>query len=175
MSALPDAAAAIPDLPAIAARCQHIDTKTYRGAGRMDAFIAGFLSYSPAWIKALYGIRWGFVRLLGMRQDGMPGDSSVIVPEDVPMQAGAAATFFTVEQAAPERYWLASATDKHLTAYICITAEGDAASARLFHVTTLVVYKNWAGPVYFNVIRPFHHLVVAQMAQAGLRAAADPL
>lgn len=30
---------------------------------------------------------------------------------------------------------------------------------------TTVYYKHWTGPVYFNLIRPFHHLVVSRMAQ----------
>jgi hypothetical protein len=38
---------------------------------------------------------------------------------------------------------------------------------RRFHVVTIVHYNNLAGPVYFNVIRPFHHLVVKQMARRG--------
>ncbi|MGE6761631.1 DUF2867 domain-containing protein [Corallococcus interemptor] len=35
-------------------------------------------------------------------------------------------------------------------------------------------YRNWAGPVYFNVIRPFHHLVVARMARHGALAVRPP-
>jgi hypothetical protein len=35
-----------------------------------------------------------------------------------------------------------------------------------FHVVTIVHYRRWTGPVYFNVIRPFHHLVVYQMAKS---------
>lgn len=173
MTTLPAAASAIPDLPAIAARCNHIDVKTYHGEGRMDAFVAGFMAYHPAWVKALYGIRWGFVRLLGMKQEGIPGMGLERKPEDVPMRAGEKAAFFTVMAAEPERYWLVSVSDKHLTAYLCVAAEGDPDGARTFHVLTLVEYHNWAGPVYFNVIRPFHHLVVGQMSQAGLRAAAN--
>jgi len=34
-----------------------------------------------------------------------------------------------------------------------------------------VHYKNWAGPAYFNLIRPFHHLRVWRMTRMGLRAA----
>ncbi|WP_422698682.1 DUF2867 domain-containing protein [Desulfosarcina cetonica] len=30
-------------------------------------------------------------------------------------------------------------------------------------------YRNWTGPVYFNLIRPFHHLVVREMMKAGAR------
>lgn len=172
MPHLPVSAAGIPNLQEIAARCDHIDIKTYRGAGRMDAFITGFISYHPAWIKALYGIRWGFVRLLGMKQEGLSDMGQKMRPEDLPMTRGQAATFFSVEDAQSERYWLVSAADKHLIAYLCVIAEPESGGQRDFHVITLVEYRNWAGPVYFNVIRPFHHLVVAQMSRAGLHSAA---
>jgi hypothetical protein len=31
-----------------------------------------------------------------------------------------------------------------------------------------VHYKHWAKPVCFNLIRPFHHLVVSRMAKPGV-------
>ncbi|XXF76233.1 DUF2867 domain-containing protein [Myxococcaceae bacterium GXIMD 01537] len=40
---------------------------------------------------------------------------------------------------------------------------------RRFHVATIVRYRRWAGPVYFNVIRPFHHLVVRGMLRHAAR------
>jgi len=36
-----------------------------------------------------------------------------------------------------------------------------------YYIVTIVHYLHWTGPVYFNLIRPFHHLVVARMARAG--------
>jgi hypothetical protein len=38
-----------------------------------------------------------------------------------------------------------------------------------YYIVTIVHYLHWTGPVYFNLIRPFHHLVVARMARAGAR------
>ena len=37
-----------------------------------------------------------------------------------------------------------------------------------FYVITTVFYKHWTGPIYSNLIRPFHHLVVSRIAQYGL-------
>ena len=37
-----------------------------------------------------------------------------------------------------------------------------------YYVVTAVNYKHWTGPVYFNLIRPFHHLVVSRMAKHGV-------
>jgi hypothetical protein len=145
----------------------HFDAKTIEGEAELREFLAGMFSYYPAWIKALYGIRWGFVRLLGMKQENF-SKTPQLRPEDIPFEAGKWATFFKVEAAEEEKFWIASATDKHLSAYIVVAAEDLKAEKRRFHVGTIVHYHNWAGPVYFNVIRPFHHIVVSSMMRAGI-------
>jgi hypothetical protein len=145
----------------------HFDTKTIEGQANLREFIAGMLSYYPLWIKALYGIRWGFVRLLGMKQENIP-KAPALRAEDIPFEADKWATFFQVEAAEEEKFWIASATDKHLSAYLIVAAENLNSEQRRFHVGTIVHYHHWTGPVYFNVIRPFHHIVVGSMMRAGI-------
>lgn len=160
----------VPGLADLLARADHVDVKTVEGSLSMRAFIGGMLSYYPAWLKFLYGVRWFFVRLLGMRQEGIP-HVLTIPPEDVTFEPGEKMLFFTVAMGAEERYWLAHATESHLAAYLGVIVEplvNAPANGRRFHVITLVHYRNWAGPIYFNVIRPFHHLVVGQMVKAGI-------
>lgn len=144
----------------------HVDVKTVESANSLREFIAGFASYSPPWVRALYVARWGFVRLLGMRQEGVPA-ARAITPEGVPMRAGERLRVFTVEAADEDRYWVAGADDTHLRACLGIVAEPLRENRRRFYVYTVVHYKNWTGTVYFNVIRPFHHLVVGRMMRAG--------
>jgi hypothetical protein len=148
-------------------RADHFDAKTIEGEANLREFLAGMLSYSPIWVKALYGIRWGFVRLLGMKQESIP-KAPALRPEDIPFEAGKWATFFQVEAAEEEKFWIASATDKHLSAYLLVAAERLNPKQQRFHVGTIVHYHHWTGPVYFNVIRPFHHLVVSSMMRAGI-------
>ena len=145
----------------------HVDSKAFEADMTMREFIAGLFSYNPSWMKALYSIRWGFVRLLGMKQAGLP-PSHVMQPQDVPMQAGEMATFFRVESAEPDTHWIASAAESHLIAYLALIVEPLTEKRNRFHLVTIVHYKSWAGPVYFNVIRPFHHLVVRKMGQAAV-------
>ncbi len=168
MMTLPAEIQSITPLAQIVQSADHTDVKTYEGAVTMAEFIAGFMNFNPGWLKALYGIRWGFVRLLGMTQAGIPPTLNMR-PENVPMQPGQKASFFKVEAAEPERYWLVSADDSHLIAYLCVIAVPIADNCRRFYVVTVVHYHNWTGSVYFNVIRPFHHLVVNSMAHRGLR------
>ncbi len=145
----------------------HVDVKTVEGAVTLREFIAAMLAYYPGWLKFLYRVRGVFVRLLGMKQEGLP-EPAKLRPEDVPMRAGQKADFFILHSAVDGRYWIAEAVDKHLSAALGIVVEPLDDRRNRFYVVTIVHYKNWAGPVYFNIIRPFHHLVVRQMARAGV-------
>jgi hypothetical protein len=76
------------------------------------------------------------------------------------------AYFFKVVAAAPEQYWFAEAAEAHLTAKLGIVVEPLTADRNRFHVVTVVHYNKWTGVVYFNVTRPFHHLVGSSMMKA---------
>ena len=84
----------------------------------------------------------------------------------VPFEPGASAAFFKVVKAEEGRHWFAAASESHLTAHLGVILEPRGPASRL-HIITLVHYNRWTGPVYFNVIRPFHHLVVGSMLRAG--------
>ena len=155
-----------PELQPYVLDADHIDVKTVEGQATMREFLAGMFSYCPGWLKFLYGVRWGFVRLFGMKQEGIP-ESHEYRPEDVCMTPGEAMAFFTVEMAS-ERVWLAGIVDTHLSANVGIVREALENGRFRFHIITIVHYNKWTGVVYFNVIRPFHHLVVAQMAKSGV-------
>lgn len=146
----------------------HVDVKTVESEASLRAFLAGLLSYQPAWVTALFGVRRVFVRMLGMRQPGIPRPQHPR-PEEIPMTPGSAASFFTVRHVEEEHVWVVSAMDSHLDATLAVVMEPVSGTRRRFHVVTLVHYRHWTGPVYFNVIRPFHHLVVGGMARSAAR------
>ena len=158
----------VPALKPLLTNANHIDVKTIDSAADLRTFIAGMLSYMPAWLKFLYGVRGVFVRLLGMRQEGA-GLLRPLRPTDISFSPGDTAMIFKVTMAEPDTYWVGEAADTHLIAYIGVVAEPLAQGSR-YHVATIVHYRHWTGPVYFNVIRPFHHLVVWQMMKAGAQA-----
>ncbi|WP_420642170.1 DUF2867 domain-containing protein [Candidatus Leptofilum sp.] len=159
--------AAVPNLPELAKTADHIDIKTISGEVSLRQFIANMLSYNPGWVKFLYRVRWFFVRLLGMKQQGVPQEMA-LRPEDVSFVPGISAAFFQVQMAAENEYWFAAASESHLTAHLGVIMEPGTTQNR-FHVLTLVHYHRWTGPVYFNVIRPFHHIVVGQMIKAAVK------
>ena len=146
----------------------HVDVKQVHSQAELREFVAGFVNYNPAWIRALYGIRAGFVRLLGMHQP--PMRFKEISPADVPMHAGASLSFFRVT-AAGDDHWIAAASDKHLVAHLGVIQTNTNTSDQTYYVLTVVHYKHWTGIIYFNVIRPFHHMVVRSMMQAAAQSA----
>jgi hypothetical protein len=75
-----------------------------------------------------------------------------------------------VRTAKEDIYWVSEAPeDKHLKAYFGVVAEKLSGRRTRFHVFTSVKYLHWTGPVYFNLIRPFHHLVVSSMMRNGVK------
>jgi Protein of unknown function (DUF2867) len=164
----PKCVQATPELEMLFEKVNYFDVKSAVTKQSMREFIAGALSYQPGWITFLYGVRMIFVRFLGMKQEGVP-KAQKFKAEDISLTPGEKATFFTVTKAKDEHYWVVEANDKHLKATLLAVVEPLTDGLKRINLITLVYYHNWAGPVYFNVIRPFHHLVVQGMINAALR------
>jgi hypothetical protein len=166
---LPPTMPRVPEVLSLLEGADHVDVKVVTGTVSMRAFIAEMFGYQPAWMTGLYRVRGVFVRFLGLRQ-ARPPRAPRLSSTTVPMQPGERVSFFTVRLAQDEFYWVAEADDSHLKAALGVVVEPLQNGRRHFYVLTVVHYHTWAGPVYFNVIRPFHHLVVGRMAAAGVHA-----
>lgn len=152
------------DIPALAAYldgADHVDVKTGRGTCSLREFVVGVLSYEPVWMRALWNIRVWLLKALGQNEHGVPGKMSMTA-ETLPIDAGQKAGFFTVADSDGETFWVAIGEERHLGAAIGVVTEPSDGKTgeKLFHLVTVVQYRSWVGPVYFNIIRPFHHLVV---------------
>jgi hypothetical protein len=146
------------------------DVKVFRGETTLRKFIASMLSYYPWWIVLLYHVRKLLVGILGLVKHEAPEELPNLHPEDVSFNPGDNVTFFIVRCTKEESYWISETpADKHLRAYFGVVREPVDTSMNRFYVITTVFYKHWTGPIYFNLIRPFHHLVVSRMAKHGLK------
>ena len=146
-----------------------IDVKVFQGKTTLRQFIASMLSYYPCWIVQLYRIRKLLAGIFGLVRHEAPEELPNLQPVDVSFTPGENVTFFRVRSAKEDLFWISETPDdKHLKAYFGVVREPLNNSFNRFHVMTTVYYKHWTGPVYFNLIRPFHHLVVSRMAQHGL-------
>jgi hypothetical protein len=151
------------------AKADFIDVKVFEGDASLRKFIASMLSYYPWWIVQLYRVRKLLVGILGLVKHEAPEELPDLQPEEVSFTPGENVTFFTVRCAKEDRFWVSETpADKHLQAYFGVVKEPVSNSINRFYVITAVFYKHWTGPVYFNLIRPFHHLVVSRMARYGL-------
>ena len=160
----------IPDIAQLLKGSNYIDVKSVEGQTSLRRFIASMLSYYPGWILFLYRIRAILVKLLGLYRHPAPGSLPELTSEDVSFVVGDSVTFFTVRVAKEKYYWVGETPeDKHLRAYFCVAVQPLCDHRKRFHLATIVHYKHWTGPVYFNLIRPFHHLVVGRMMRAGVQ------
>ena len=165
----------IPELAAVLDGADHVDVKSVESELPLREFVAAALSSRHWWVTALFGVRAVFAWLLRLEQAGGSTSRGRLRPEQIPFSPGAAVSFFTVTAAREDRFLLVEASDSHLTGYLAFIVDPAAAMAptvdapRRIQVVTVVRYHRWTGPLYFTVIRPFHHLVVGSMVRAGAR------
>jgi hypothetical protein len=148
-----------------------VDVKTARGDVTLREFIAGALGHGPVWVKALFAVRMIVAQVLRLDTTGIP-DSRRLRPETVSFTPGDPASFFTVVRGEEDHYLLLKVTDNHLIAWLAIITD-NAQPESEFKVVTLVKYLRPTGRFYYNLIRPFHHLVLFSMCSAGTKSFAS--
>jgi uncharacterized protein DUF2867 len=141
-----------------------IDVKTARGDVTLREFIAGALSHSPLWVKGLFAARIAVATVLRLETATVP-DSRRIRPETVSFTPGEKNAFFTVVRGQEDHYLLLRISDNHLIGYLAFFTDNERPAT--FKVVTLVQFLRPAGRFYYNLIRPFHHLVLLSMCRAG--------
>jgi hypothetical protein len=153
----------LPELDGLLPIVDVVDVKTARGAVSLREFTAGALGHGPLWIKALFGVR--ILLAWALRLETAVPDSFRLRPDTVSFTPGDPASFFSVVRGEEDHYLLLKVSDNHLVAWLAIiTDNGQPAE---FKVVTLVKYLRPVGRFYYNLIRPFHHLVLLSMCRAG--------
>lgn len=158
----------LPEIEDLLPTVDVVDVKTARGAVTLREFTAGALGHGPLWIKALFAVRMIVARVLRLDTTGIP-DSRRLRPETVSFTPGDPASFFTVMRGEEDHYLLLKVTDNHLIAWLAIITD-NARPESEFKVVTLVKYLRPTGRFYYNLIRPFHHLVLLSMCSAGTKS-----
>jgi hypothetical protein len=164
----------IEEIKKLLAAADYVGVKTVDTEDDLEHFLIKIFSYRPALIRLLYRIRAPLVRLLGFRQDRLP-DMEEWIPQEFPMLPCGAVWFFTVRWVKKDRFWIAGCPrDRHLDADLAVVASPLQDRRKRFYIVTVVRYKHWTGPVYFNLIRLFNLLLVNRMAHHAARSAASP-
>jgi len=158
----------IPEIKTLMQDADYVDCYSTISSKPLRVMVASCLSFMPGWARALYWLRAGFVRLLGMRQEKIPF-AAPVREEDVSLTPGDQVKFFTVTMARDESYWVGGATEKHLSGHIGIVAEKLQDGRKRFHLLAVVKFRHWTGPIYFNVIRLFHCVIVKAMLKNAVK------
>lgn len=152
-----------PELAPVLEGADYTEFREIESEVSLREFVAGALSWSPAWVKALFGARFLLAKALRLDTATVPRRPT-LTPDTVSFTPGDAAAFFTVRSGAEDRYLVLGADDNHLSAHLTFVAEPE---RKRFQLGTIVRYHRRTGPVYFAVIRPFHHLIIRGMLKAG--------
>jgi len=161
--------ARIPVLAEYVDGADHVDVKSGEGLRTLREFVASVLIYQPGWMRALMKVRGWLLMSLGQGKQ-VVSEKVCMTAESLPVEAGEKVRFFTVTDSDGETYWMAVGEESHLGAALCVVAEpvDGKPGVQQFHVITVVRYRNWVGPLYFNLIRPFHHLIVVAAMRTAL-------
>ena len=121
--------------------------------------MAAFWTTSPAWLKFLFRLRDLLVRPFGLKTET---DSNREALKEALENGEGYGMMTVVAKTADEM--VVSLDDKHLKAWFSVCIENPS-----IYLSTLVQYHNKLGVVYFNLIRPFHILVVKNLFKQMMR------
>lgn len=153
----------IPQIYKISSDADHIHSCGFESRRDMNDFLIRLMSYKPGWLTLLYKVRGVLAGLMGLKHDEFINHGLKV--SDYDFNRGGQVDFFTSVDFEENKLWIGEAEDKHLIAYIGVVRDSVENSQHLYRVFTIVRYKNWLGPVYFNLIKPFSHLVVYFMGK----------
>ena len=153
----------IPPLQKICSNADHIYSVGFESRRDMEDFLIRLMSYKPGWLTFLYKVRGVLAGVMGLKHDEFMNHGLEVTDYD--FNRGGQVDFFNSIDFETDRFWIGEATDKHLSGYIGVVSEPAENGMHHYHVFTIVHYKHWTGPVYFNLIRPFSHLVVYFMGK----------
>jgi len=141
----------VPNLQEVLKNRDHFDIKSIASNKTLIQFNEQLLTYHPAWVKLLYRLREILLSFL-----------------NIPYAKNFEPVYKVVD-CIDDFFWLGVISDSHLTAHLGVLKKKNSGDSANFYVFSIVHYHGFAGKFYFNLIRPFHHLVVHWMMTAAIK------
>jgi len=125
-----------------------------------------FIKPGPKWIDYLLILRNKIVSLFGLKNE--IGDTKHL--DSFKFEPGEQAGLFRVFTRTNNEIILGE-DDKHLNFRVSLFLEepGNNKSNKIVTVSTIVIYNNWFGRLYYFLIKPFHKLIVTHMLKKNLQ------
>ena len=122
-----------------------------------DDLLVAFWTDWPKPVKWLFSLRNALVKPFGLKgTDGRPEDFEAMI------RRGGSSDMSSIWHISGNETVM-QLHDKHLDAYISIFADRTGGREYSVYTITTVRYNKRLGWLYFNTIRPFHHIIVRTM------------
>ncbi|WP_165423169.1 DUF2867 domain-containing protein [Ktedonosporobacter rubrisoli] len=159
-----------PEIEPLLCDADYIDVASAIGKGDLRTFVAGWITYQPAWMKPVLILR---TIMLGRESSKKNGKGTSLTPQTVPMQAGEQLSGWTVRQAEEDSYLIVEMHAKNQEAALSFVAEPLANQQKRFAVLLALHYVNQSGRRSFQILQPFHRLLDIVKTKAGMRACGE--
>lgn len=120
-----------------------------------------FFSSVPKWIEVLLNLRNKIVGLFGLKTGKLEQDRQQML-NDFKCEPGERLGLFRVFSKSNNELILGE-DDKHLDFKVSLLLEKNNLSENVLIVSTVVIFHNWFGRLYFLPVKPFHRLIVPAM------------
>lgn len=132
----------------------------------LDPITAGkaFFSSSPGWIDSLFSLRNKLAALFGLKTGGETKNRRQLLAE-FQGKVGERLGLFEVFDATDSEMILGE-DDKHLNFRVSIYIDATSDSKKTLTISTVVVFHNWFGRLYFLPVKPFHKFIVKAMLKS---------
>lgn len=124
---------------------------------------AFFLS-APDWIGSLLNIRNRIVSIFGLKT----GKNFHKNNNDIQFEKGEQLGMFRVYDTNEDELILGE-DDQHLNFRVSLLIENNTESKPNITISTIVIFNNWLGRLYFLPVKPFHKLIVKSMLKNTIR------
>jgi len=130
----------------------------------IDDVAKAFLKPGPKWVDTLFTFRNKIVSLFGLKTPNERMDAKRL--DSFKFEPGERVGLFKIFSKTTNELILGE-DDNHLNFRVSLLLEESKndTSTKIVTVTTLVIYNNWFGRLYFFPVKPFHKLIV----QSGLK------
>ena len=127
-----------------------------------------FFKPMPKWVDGLLVIRNKIVSVFGLKT--APSINNTAQPDQLKFEPGEKAGLFQVFNRTKDEIILGE-NDKHLDFRVSLhLAENkNDPTQKVITVTTVVIYNNWFGRLYFFPVKPFHRLIIPTTLKINLQ------
>jgi hypothetical protein len=120
-----------------------------------------FFSSEPKWIEVLLNLRNKIVGLFGLKTGKSVRNRQQMI-NDFKCEPGKRLGLFKVFSKSTNELILGE-DDKHLDFKVSLLLEKNNLGENVLVVSTVVIFHNWFGRLYFLPVKPFHKLIVPAM------------